>query len=180
MKNIIKIILLMGISTLLLIGCSSAKEEKVIDNFINKLISVKTYESFTFLDNEHKDVEESKASLEKYGEDSKASFGEYLTEDAFNTLMGNRVPYFYYTVINENNVKDITDIKIEKTKETENDTYIHYEYEVSYKLKSDDKSIDMTDYMVFKVMNDNTSIIDEVYVSDKTSSIFSEFKEIVQ
>ena len=180
MKNFIKTILLMGISLLLLIGCSSKKQEETIDNFINKLISVKTYEKFTFLDDEHKDEEDSKASLEKYEEDSKASFGEYLTEDAFNTLMANRVPYFYYTVINKNNVKDITDIKIEKTKETKNDTYIHYEYKVSYKLKSDDKSIDMTDYMSFKLMKDNTSIIDEVYILDKTSSIFSEYRNVSQ
>lgn len=159
----------MGISLLLLIGCSSKKQEETIDNFINKLISVKTYEKFTFLEDEHKDEE-----------DSKASFGEYLTEDAFNTLMANRVPYFYYTVINKNNVKDITDIKIEKTKETKNDTYIHYEYKVSYKLKSDDKSIDMTDYMSFKLMKDNTSIIDEVYILDKTSSIFSEYRNVSQ
>ena len=175
----------MGISLLLLIGCSSKKQEETIDNFINKLISVKTYEKFTFLEDEHKDEEDSKASLEKYEEDSKASFGEYLTEDAFNTLMANRVPYFYYTVINKNNVKDITDIKIVKTKESENDTYtnyefIHYEYEVSYKLKLDDKSIDMTDYMSFKLMKDNTSIIDEVYILDKTSSIFSEYRNVSQ
>lgn len=180
MKNFIKLILLMGISLLLLIGCSSKEQEKTIDNFINKLISVKTYEGVTFWDNEDKDVEESKASLDKYEEESKASFGEYLTEDAFNTLMANRIPYFYYAVINDNNIKDITDINIVKNKETENDTYIHYEYEVSYKLKSDDKSIDMTDYMFFKVVKDNTSIIDEVYVLDKTSSIFSEHKNVSQ
>lgn len=169
MKNFIKIILLMGISLLLLIGCSSKEQEKTIDNFINKLISVKTYEGVTFGEN-----------TDKYVDESKTSFGEYLTEDAFNTLMANRIPNFYYTVINENNIKDITDIKIVKNKETENDTYIHYEYEVSYKLKSDDKSIDMTDYMVFKVMKDNTSIIDEVHVLDKTSSIFSEYKNVSQ
>lgn len=169
MKNFIKIILLMGISLLLLIGCSSKEEEKTIDNFMNKLISIKTYEGIIFGEN-----------TDEYVEESKAIFGEYLTEEAFNTLMANRIPNFYYTVINGNNVKDITDIKIVKNKETENDTYIYYEYEVSYKLKSDDKSIDMTDYMVFKVMKDNTYIIDEVYVLDKTSSIFSEYKNISQ
>jgi len=169
MKNFIKIISLMGISLLLLIGCSSKEQEKTIDNFINKLISVKTYEGVTFGED-----------IDKYVEESKANFVEYLTEDAFNTLMANRIPNFYYTVINENNVKDITDIKIVKNKETETDTYTHYEYEVSYKLKSDDKSIDMTDYMVLKVMKDNTSIIDEVYVLDKTSSIFSEYKNVSQ
>ena len=169
MKNFIKIVLFMGISLLLLVGCSSKEQEKTIDNFINKLISVETYEGVTFGED-----------ADKYIEASKASFGEYLTEDAFNTLMTNRIPNFYYTVINENKVNDITDIKMVKNKETETDTYIHYEYEVSYKLKSDDKSIDMTDYMVFKVMKDNTSIIDEVYVLDKTSSIFSEYKNISQ
>lgn len=169
MKNIIKIMLLIGISTLLLIGCSSAKEEKVIDNFINKLISAPTYENITNSENSDEFVDEAKTIFE-----------EYLSEDAFNTIMKNRTPYIYYTVIKNNNIIDTSDIKIEKTKETKNDDYTHYEYEVSYKLESDNKSIDMTDYMVFKVMNDNSSIIDEVYVSDKTSSIFSEFKTIVQ
>ena len=46
---------------------------------------------------------------------------------------------------------------------------------MSYKLKSDDKSIDMTDYMVFKVMKDNTSIIDEVSIFKEKSSIFIEY-----
>lgn len=170
MKKIIKMILIMGISLFLLIGCGSKEQEKTIDNFINKLLSVKTYEGVIF-----------EEDLNKYEEESKVNFGEYFTENGFDTLMSNRIPYFYYTVINENNVKDITDIKIVKTKESENDTYtnyefIHYEYEVSYKLKSDDKSIDMTDYMVFKVMKDNISIIDEVNIFNEKSSIFIEYQ----
>ena len=169
MKRFIKIILLMGISLVLLMGCSSAKGEKTIDNFINKLISIKTYEGVTFGENS-----------DKYVEESKASFGEYLTDEAFDTLMANRIPNFYYTVINKNNVDDITDIIIVKSKETKNDTYTHYEYEVSYKLKAGDQSLDMTDYMVFKIMDDNNSVIDEVHVLDEKSSIFSEFKSIVQ
>ena len=92
------------------------------------------------------------------------------------------IPTFYYTVINKNNIKDITDIKILKTKESENDIYknyefIHYEYEVSYKLKSDDKSIDMKDYMIFKIMKKNSSVIDEVSIDKEKSSIFTEFRD---
>lgn len=159
----------MGVSLFLIIGCSSKEQEKTIDNFINKLLSVKTYEGITLGED-----------LDKYEEESKVNFGEYFTENGFDTLMANSIIHFYYTVTNENNVKDITDIKIVKTKESENDTYknyefIHYEYEVSYKLKLDDKSIDMTDYMVFKVMKDNTSIIDEVSILKEKSSIFNEF-----
>lgn len=169
MKKFIKIILLMGISVVLLMGCSSVKGEKTIDNFINKLISVKTYEGVTFGEDP-----------DKYVEETKASFGEYLTDNAFDTFVANRIPNFYSTVINKNNVDDITDIKIVKSKETENDTYTHYEYEVSYKLNAGDQSLDMTDYMVFKIMNDNNSVIDEVHVLDKTSSIFSEFKSVSQ
>ena len=67
MKNFIKIILLMDISLLLLIGCSSKEQEKTIDNFINKLLSVKTYEDVTFGED-----------LDKYEEESKTNFGEYL------------------------------------------------------------------------------------------------------
>ena len=169
MKRFIKGILLMGILLILLIGCTSEKEDKTIDNLINKLISAKTYENITSNDD-----------ADKFIEESKAIFGEYLTDDAFDTLMADRIPYFYYTVINKNGIKDTTDIKIVKSKEIPNDTYTHYEYEVSYKLNAEDKSIDMTDYMVFKVMKDNSSIIDEVHVSDKTSSIFSEFKSTAQ
>ena len=178
MKNFIKIILLMGISLLLLIGCSSKEQEKTIDNFINKLLSVKTYEGITYLDDENEDIEESEASLDKYIEELKANLGEYFTENGFdNSIL---IPHLYYTVINKNNIKDITDIKIVKTKESENDTYknyefIYYEYEVSYKLKSDDKSMDMTDYMSFRVMKDNLSIIDEANIFKEKSSIFTEF-----
>ena len=182
MKNFIKIILLIGASLLLLIGCGSKEQEKTIDNFINKLLSVKTYEDITFLDDENKemDIEESQASLDKYEEELKEHFGEYFTENGFEDSMANLIPHLYYTVINKNNIIDITDIKIVKTKESENDVYknyefTHYEYEVSYKLKTDDKSIDMTDYMIFKVMKNNTSTIDEMTVVKEKSSIFTEF-----
>lgn len=183
MKNSIKIILLISVSLLLLIGCSSKKQEKVIDNVINNLLSVKTYEGFTFWGNESEDVdiEEEQKNWDKYEEDLKASFGEYFTEDGLDTLMSNLG--FYSIVIKENNVKDITDIKIVKTKESENNTYenyefIYYEYEVSYKLKLDDKSIDMTDYMSFRVMKNNSSLIDEVNIDREKSSIFSEYENV--
>jgi hypothetical protein len=181
MKNFIKIILLIGTSLLLLIGCGSKEQEKTIDNFINKLLSVKTYEGVTFLDDENEDIDELKVGLVEYSsEELKENFREYFTENGFDDLMSNSIPYLYYTVINKNNINDITDIEIVKTKESENDTYknyefIHYEYEVSYKLKADDKSIDMTDYMVLKVMKNNTSIIDEVSIVKEKSSIFTEF-----
>lgn len=169
MKKLIKIISFMLISLTLLVGCSSTKEEKAIDNFINKLISVKTYEGVTFSENP-----------EKYIEESKASFGEYLTDEAFDTLMANRIPDLYYTVINKNNVDDITDVKIVKVKETPNETYTNYEYEVSYKLKAGDQSLDMIDYMVFKVNTENNSVIDEVYILDNKSSIFTQFQSTAQ
>ena len=179
MKNFIKISLLMGISLLLLIGCSTKEQEKTIDSLINKLLSVKTYEGVTF--GEDEDIDELKVGLVEYSsEELKENFGEYFTEDGFDDSMGKLFPNFYYTVINKNNIKDITDIKIVKTKESENDTYknyefIYYEYEVSYKLKSDYKSIDMTDYMIFKVMKNNTSVIDEASIVREKSSIFTEF-----
>lgn len=169
MRNFTKILLLMGISLLLLTGCSSTKEEKTIDNFINKLISTKTYENITSSDDP-----------EKFVDESKEIFKDYLTEDAFDTLMANRIPYIYYTVINKNGITDTTDIKIVKTKETKNDTYTHYEYEVSYKLETSDNSLEMIDHMIFKVMKDNSSIISEVNISDKTSSIFTEYKPVSQ
>ena len=155
----------MGISLLLLIGCGPKEQEKTIDNFINKLVSAKTYENITSYD------------AEKFIDEAKEIFEENLTEDAFNTLMVNRTPYIYYSVIDKNNIDETTDVKIVKTKETKNDEYTNYEYEVSYKLKSDDKSIDMTDYMIFKVMKNNTSLINEVSIIKEKSSIFTEFKK---
>lgn len=188
MKNFTKIILLMTTSLFLLMGCGSKKPEKTIDNFINKLLSVKTYEGITFFEDEDKDeemsneigIEESNESLDKYVEEIKENFGEYFTEDGFDNTMSNLIPHIYYTVINKNNINEITDIKIKKIKESENDTYknlefIHYEYEISYKLKSDDKSIDMTDYMIFKVMKSNPSAIEEASIDKEKSSIFNEF-----
>ena len=177
MKNFTKIILLMGISLLLLIGCGSKKQDKTVDNFINKLLSVKTYEDITYLDDEDKEIDKSKENLDKYEDDLKTIFQKYFTEDGFeNTIL---IPHLYYTVINKNNINDITDLKIVKTKESENDAlkdyeFINYEYTVSYKLKSDDKSIDMTDYLIVKVMN-NTSLIDEVSIDKEKSNIFTEF-----
>lgn len=179
MRNFEKIILIMGISLLILIGCASKKPEKTIDNFMNKLLSVETYEGVTVLADE--DIDELKVGLVEYSsEELKENFGEYFTEDGFDNTMSNLIPYLYYTVINKNNIDDITDIKINKTKESENDTYknyefIHYEYEISYKLKSDDKSIDMTDYMIFKVMKNNSSVIEEASIVKEKSSIFNEF-----
>ena len=179
----------MGTSLLLLIGCASKKPEKTIDNFINKLLSVKTYEGITFLEDEDKDeemsgeigIEESDESLDKYVEELKVNFVEYFTEDGFDNAMSNLIPHLYYSVINKDNINAITDIKIKKTKESENDAYknyefIHYEYEISYKLKSDDKSIDMKDYMIFKVMKNNPSVIEEVSIVKEKSSIFNEFR----
>ncbi|MBE6052388.1 MAG: hypothetical protein E7212_00525 [Clostridium sartagoforme] len=168
MKSFIKIILVVGISSFLLIGCSTKKQEKTIDNFINNLISTKTYENIT------------SDEADKFTEESKDIFKEYLSDDAFENLITNRIPYIYYNVINKNNIKDTTDIKIVKTKETDNDKYTYYEYEVTYKLKSDDKSKDMTDYMVFKINEDNKSMIAEFHMIDKTSSIFKELKNTDQ
>ena len=169
MRNLIKIILLTGISSLLLIGCSSKKSNENVDNFINTLISAKTYENANFSNDSTKFVDE-----------LTEIFGDYLTEDGLSTLVTNRIPSFYYSVIEKNNIIDTEDIKIIKTKEKKEDNFISYEYEISYKLKSDNKSIDMKDYMAFKVMKDKPNLINEVYVSEKKSSIFSEFKSLVQ
>ncbi len=56
------------------------------------------------------------------------SFGEYFAENGFENSMSNLIPHIYYTVISKNNINDITDIKIVKTKESENDTYKDYEF----------------------------------------------------
>lgn len=166
MKNFIKMILLTSLSSLLLIGCSSKKSDQTIDKFINTLISSKNYENIVSTDST------------EFPDELSEKFEEYLTEDALNSFLTNRTPYFYYEVIKNNSINDTTDIKIVKTKEKDEDKYFHYEYEVSYKLKSDDKTIDMKDYMTFKIMKDNPSLINEVYVSDKNSSIFEEYKNI--
>lgn len=169
MKNFIKMILLTSLSSLLLIGCNSNKSDENVDKFINTLISAKTYENANFSNDSTKFVDE-----------ITGLFSEYLTEDGLNNLITNRIPSFYYSVIEKNNIIDTEDIKIVKTKEKKEDNFISYEYEISYKLKSDNKSIDMKDYMSFKVMKDKPNLINEVYVSEKKSSIFSEFKSLVQ
>ena len=147
----------------LLAGCSTKKEEKNIDSFINKLVSAETYKNIDF--NEDTD---------KVTQDLDSIYHEYLTDNGFDILISNRIPSIYYNVINFKNINNTTNIKITETKKTENDTYTHYEYEVSYKLNSDSESINVTDHMILKVNNDG--LIDEVSVLNDTNSIFSNLK----
>lgn len=163
MKKIIKVLLFIVMSSILLFGCNSSKEKENVADFINKLISTETYENINFND----DVEILLVHLN-------SAFDNYLTDNALNLLLANRIPSIYSTVISKNNITDITDMEITQVKENKYDSYTHYEYEVTYKLKSDNDSIDMTDYMSFKILKDN--LIDEVYLLDKKSSIFDVFK----
>ena len=71
----------------------------------------------------------------------------------------------------------VTDINFTKTSETQNDGYIHFEYEVSYKLERNDETVDMKDYMSFNVLDEKGYKIKNVSIVDKTSSIFKEFKK---
>jgi hypothetical protein len=162
MKKMFKVVSFIAMTLILLIGCNSVNKEKNVDKFINKLISMKTYEDMNF--DEYN---------EKLAVDLVTAFDEYLTDNAMDILLLNRVPSIYGTVINESS--DITDVKITKVKENKYNDYTHYEYEVSYKLKSDNDFIDMTDYIAFKINED--SLIAEVYVLDKKSSIYNEYKK---
>ena len=63
------------------------------------------------------------------------------------------------------------------TPEGHSDKYIHFEYEVSYKLERDGETVDMNDYMAFNVLDEKGYKIEKVSILDKTSSIFKEFKK---
>lgn len=145
-------------------GCSNSSKEENVESFIKKLVSYNTYNNM--------------ASIEEAGqliEDYKSRFGEYLTEDAFDLLMANRIFSKYSAVISD--ASGVTDINIIKTSETQNDGYIHFEYEVSYKLERDGETVDMNDYMAFNVLDEKGYKIEKVSILDKTSSIFKEFKK---
>ena len=164
MRKTIKYLLLCIVTIGVLVGCSNSSKEENVESFIKKLVSYNTYNNM--------------ASIEEAGqliEDYKSRFGEYLTEDAFDLLMANRIFSKYSAVISD--ASGVTDINIIKTSETQNDGYIHFEYEVSYKLERDGETVDMNDYMAFNVLDEKGYKIEMVSILDKTSSIFKEFKK---
>ncbi len=164
MRKTIKYLLLCIVTIGVLVGCSNSSKEENVESFIKKLVSYNTYNNM--------------ASIEEAGqliEDYKSRFGEYLTEDAFDLLMANRIFSKYSAVISD--ASGVTDINITKTSETQNDGYIHFEYEVSYKLERDGETVDMNDYMAFNVLDEKGYKIEKVSILDKTSSIFKEFKK---
>ena len=164
MRKTIKYLLLCIVTIGVLVGCSNSSKEENVESFIKKLVSYNTYNNM--------------ASIEEAGqliEDYKSRFGEYLTEDAFDLLMANRIFSKYSAVISD--ASGVTDINITKTSETQNDGYIHFEYEVSYKLELDGETVDMNDYMAFNVLDEKGYKIEKVSILDKTSSIFKEFKK---
>ena len=164
MRKTIKYLLLCIVTIGVLVGCSNSSKEENVESFIKKLVSYNTYNNM--------------ASIEEAGqliEDYKSRFGEYLTEDAFDLLMANRIFSKYSAVISD--ASGVTDINIIKTSETQNDGYIHFEYEVSYKLERDGETVDMKDYMAFNVLDEKGYKIEKVSILDKTSSIFKEFKK---
>ena len=162
MRKTIKYLLLCIVTIGVLVGCSNSSKEENVESFIKKLVSYNTYNNM--------------ASIEEAGqliEDYKSRFGEYLTEDAFDLLMANRIFSKYSAVISD--ASGVTDINITKTSETQNDGYIHFEYEVSYKLERDGETVDMNDYMAFNVLYEKEYKIEKVSILDKTSSIFKAF-----
>ena len=159
MKKLIKYLVVCIITMGLLVGCSNSSKEKNVESFINKIVSYDTYKNM--------------ASVEEIGEfieDCKTTFSEYLTDDAFDLLMANRIFSKYSGVISKSN--GVTDISFTKTSETQNNGYIHFEYEVSYKLERNDETIDMKDYMAFNVLDEKGYKSEMVTISEKTSSIF--------
>lgn len=162
MRKRIKYLFLCIVVIGLLVGCSNSSKEQNVESFIKKMVSYDTYKDIA-------SVEESGQFIEDY----KSIFGEYLTEDAFDLLMANRVFTRYSSVISE--ASNVTDINFTKTSETENDGYIHFEYEVSYKIERNGETIDMKDYMAFNVLDEKGYKIERISISDKTSSIFKAF-----
>lgn len=164
MRKTIKYLLLCIVTIGVLVGCSNSSKEENVESFIKKLVSYNTYNNMV-------SIEEAGQLIEDY----KSRFGEYLTEDAFDLLMANRIFSKYSAVISD--ASGVTDINITKTSETQNDGYIHFEYEVSYKLERDCETVDMNDYMAFNVLDEKGYKIEKVSILDKTSSIFKEFKK---
>ena len=90
MRKRIKYLFLCIVTIGLLVGCTNSSKEQNVESFIRKLVSYDTY----------KDI----SSLEESGrfiEDCKSIFGEYITDDAFDLLMSNRIFTRYSSVISE-------------------------------------------------------------------------------
>lgn len=162
MRKRIKYLFLCIVAIGLLVGCSNSSKEENVESFIRNVVSYDTYKNIASVDEPGQLIE-----------DLKSIFGEYLTDDAFELLMANRTFTRYSSVISE--ASDVTDINITKTSETQNDGYIHFEYEISYKLVYDDEITDMIDYMAFNVLDEKGYKIEKVSISEKTSSIFNVF-----
>jgi hypothetical protein len=156
-----------------LIGCSNTKDVSSKDSnakeFTTKLISPTTYEKITY-DN---------IELNKYTAECKSAFGKYFTENGFGTLMANRVPTWYQSVIKYNNLNEVKDIKIIETANEEKNDYTYLSYEVSYILQGKEKSIQMKDYLVFKIVKEkNKYLINEFSTVNGKSSVVEEFKKV--
>ena len=150
----------------LLTGCTSNKnpiKDENIDKVINNIIYSYSNENLS----------KSSGYIE-FVNQSNIIFSEYLSKNALDILAENRIVSIYYSTVNGLDVpnpSDIIGLDIKKSKEYERNNYIGYEYKISYKLKSKSETIDMVDYMSFKVEKDGDNLIDELYVLEN-SSIF--------
>ena len=167
MKKVFSLVLILGLM-FILIGCGSSKNSNVKE-FTEKLISPSTYERITY-----ENIE-----LNKYTDQCSSVFSEYCTENGFGTLMANRVPFLYQSIMNYNDIKNIKDIKIIETANEDKSDYTYLAYEVSYTLQSDEKNIYMKDYLVFNIVKEqNSYLINKVSVINGKSSVIEVYKNI--
>lgn len=171
MKRIAKLMVLCLVSTVLLFSCGGASKEKKVEDFINKLLAVETYNNISNLDNVQSDDD-----MKKLVDDLKNTFGSYFTDKVFEEFNADRVSLLYIEVLKD--TKNITDIKLNKVSEKKNEGYTHMQYEVTYKLELKDKTVDMKDTLAFKVLDDKENLIDMFDVLGN-SSIFDQYGKLI-
>ena len=167
MKKVFSLVLILGLM-FILIGCGSSKNSNVKE-FTEKLISPSTYERITY-----ENIE-----LNKYTDQCSSVFSEYFTENGFGTLMANRVPFLYQSIMNYNAIKEVKDIKIIETANEDKGDYTYLAYEVSYMLQNDEENIYMKDYLVFNIVKEkNKYLIDKFSIISGKSSVIEVYKNI--
>lgn len=166
MKKFILCFLSFMIMVLSIMGCTSKGNDDVYETVIRKVISTETYKSINF----EEDVEAYQKQLETV-------FDGYVTKDGLVNLYANRTFGFYKNFFDENNVSEITDLKIEEIENKQIDDYTYIRCEVSYTCKSDGENIQMKDYYVLNlVSSEKKYLVSSIYVDTQGSSIYTKMK----
>lgn len=167
MKKILCLILSLAIFTFITAGCENKSD--IFKSFSSQLISPKTYDEIPYNDTD----------LDNYSEKCSEVFGKYLTQNGMDSLLANRIPFVYQSVITSESIEKFKNIKLTEIKRVKEKDYTYVSYEVSYEYEKDNKIVKMTDYLIFNAIEkDGKLLLDKVELSINKSSIFKVYSEL--